>query len=71
MDKVIFNLLSNAFRFTQRGKRVTVSLQGRGDHARVTVSDEEVAYQPNDKRIFFSYSALLRAPEPWSNSTRA
>lgn len=58
MDKVIFNLLSNAFRFTQRGKRVTVSLQGRGDHARVTVSDEGSGISAErQKNIFQLFSS--------------
>ncbi len=40
LDKVIFNLLSNAFRFTQRGKSILVSVELSGSGVVVRVKDE-------------------------------
>lgn len=53
IDKVIFNLLSNAFRFTQRGKGITVTLQGLGGHARVTVSDQGNGISADRQKTIF------------------
>ena len=40
LDKVFFNLLSNAFKYTPDGGRITVSMQrGPGDVVRVSVAD--------------------------------
>lgn len=40
MDMVMFNLLSNAFKFTPEGKRVSVNISVQNDYGVITVSDE-------------------------------
>ncbi|HEX4123874.1 MAG TPA: PAS domain S-box protein, partial [Tepidisphaeraceae bacterium] len=39
LQQVVWNLLSNAVKFTPRGGRVTVSLDHKGSHVELTVSD--------------------------------
>lgn len=40
LDKVMFNLLSNAFRFTPKGKSITVSITPKAEGAIIKVADE-------------------------------
>ena len=40
LDKIVFNLLSNAMRFTPSGKRVIVGVQRQGSTASITVTDQ-------------------------------
>ncbi|HEY3065333.1 MAG TPA: PAS domain-containing protein [Methylomirabilota bacterium] len=46
LQQVVWNLLSNAIKFTPRDGRVSVSLEGIGDHARISVSDTGVGISP-------------------------
>ncbi len=41
-DKVLYNLLSNAMKFTPAGKSITVRLQAKSDKARLQVHDEGI-----------------------------
>ncbi len=40
LDRVLFNLLENALRYSPRGSTVSVGIQGDGKNVRVTVDDE-------------------------------
>lgn len=46
LDKILFNLLSNAFRFTPPGKSITVAVSSHDDTARITVTDEGSGISP-------------------------
>ena len=60
LDKIVFNLLSNAFRFTPSGKSITVSVGSDGKTARITVSDEGTGISPERLgTIFNRFSSTL------------
>lgn len=46
LDKIVFNLLSNAFRFTPSGKSITVEVSSDRETARITVRDEGTGISP-------------------------
>lgn len=46
LDKIVFNLLSNAFRFTPSGKSITVKVFADKNTAHITVSDEGTGISP-------------------------
>ena len=53
LAQVFDNLLGNAIKFTGRGGRIDLSVQGRGGSARVEVCDTGVGISPeNAARIF-------------------
>lgn len=47
LDKMLFNLLSNAFRFTPQGKQIRMTLEGYEQGARIVVADEGRGIAPN------------------------
>lgn len=58
IDKIVFNLLSNAFRFTPSGKRITIIVERTQHGARLTVADEGKGIEPErEKTIFQLFSS--------------
>lgn len=52
-DKIFFNLISNAFKYTPEGKSISIEICIAGSYAEVTVSDEGIGIEPNkQERIF-------------------
>lgn len=59
MDTVIYNLLSNAFKFTNSGKSVELAISQTSTHTYITVSDQGRGIDPNDVgELFKQYSIL-------------
>lgn len=54
LDKIVFNLLSNAFRFTQPGKNITVGVNLHGKTARITIADEGTGISPERLNNIFN-----------------
>ncbi len=58
IDKIVFNLLSNAFRFTPSGKCITIVVERTSQGARLTVADEGKGIEPErEKTIFQLFSS--------------
>lgn len=53
LDKVMFNLLSNAFRFTPKGKSITVSITPKAEGAVIKVEDEGSGIAPERQKSIF------------------
>src|SRR5205085_12682190 len=51
--QVVFNLLTNAVKFTPDGGRVTVSARGEGELVEIAVSDTGVGIAPEDIQKVF------------------
>ncbi len=61
LRQVIFNLLSNAFKFTPRGGTVTLSARIAGDDVQITVADNGPGIAPEVKAsVFEQFSAQGR-----------
>jgi GAF domain-containing protein/class 3 adenylate cyclase/two-component SAPR family response regulator len=52
-DKVLYNLLSNAMKFTPEGGSITVSLQVAGDHCLLKVMDTGIGIRPDQIPYLF------------------
>lgn len=59
MDKIVMNLLSNAFKFTPDGGKITLLLEGRDTNFEVLVTDSGMGIPDNEKPKVFErfYSA--------------
>jgi signal transduction histidine kinase len=56
LKQVIFNLLSNALNFTERGGHVEVAARDQGDQVAISVRDDGVGIAPDDQaRIFLEF----------------
>jgi adenylate cyclase len=52
-DKVLYNLLSNAMKFTLEGGSITVTLQPAGDHCLLKVTDTGIGIRPDQMPHLF------------------
>ncbi|MBW4583040.1 MAG: response regulator [Tildeniella nuda ZEHNDER 1965/U140] len=52
-DKVLYNLLSNAMKFTPEGGTITVTLQPAGDHCLLKVTDTGIGIRPDQMPHLF------------------
>ncbi|GAB3908937.1 substrate-binding domain-containing protein [Larkinella knui] len=53
LDKVVFNLLSNAFKYTAAGGFIHVTLLRSVNHIQIVVADNGIGMEPNDKAHAF------------------
>ena len=64
VKQVIYNLLTNAVKFTPDGGRVDVTAAREDGHVRVVVRDTGIGIAPDDQeRIFQEFSQVGRDPE--------
>ncbi len=54
MDKVVFNVLSNAFKFTPAGGRIELSVKRQGDSLAIRVSDTGPGIPPESRENVFN-----------------
>ena len=54
LDKILFNLLSNAFKYNREGGNVTVELEAKNGKAILKVSDEGIGISPDKLKHLYS-----------------
>lgn len=60
LEKIIFNLLSNAFKYTPDGKQIRLSLQQDANHVFVAVKDQGIGIDESKKKsIFLRFENLV------------
>lgn len=52
-EKIFFNLLSNAFKYTPNGKKVTVNMITGSEQVTISVSDEGIGLHPKSNNPYF------------------
>ena len=62
MDIVIFNLLSNAFKFTPSGKRIQVVLEKERDRVILSVHDQGIGISDSKKKFVFQRFSNIHDP---------
>lgn len=63
IEQVMLNLLSNAFKFTDRGGRIVVSVREEGDSAQISVSDTGVGIAEDKLHAIFDRFAQADGAE--------
>lgn len=48
VEKILFNLLSNAFKYTQNGQSISIDVFRKGDHVTMKVTDTGIGIQEED-----------------------
>lgn len=53
LDKVLFNIISNAFKYTPQGGLIHISLLKKGDNIEIIISDNGIGMTPEEKERAF------------------
>lgn len=53
LDKVIFNILSNAFKFTPEGGFIHINISKRFDKIEISIADNGIGMEPDEKKHAF------------------
>lgn len=53
LDKILFNLIGNAFKYTPKGKKIVVSVEENGPDAVIRVTDQGVGISEENRRNLF------------------
>lgn len=53
LEKILFNLLSNAFKYTPQGKQIKVSITERDKHLHISVQDQGIGISENKQKSLF------------------
>ena len=65
LERILYNLLENAVKYSPEGKEVRVSVKQEGDHLLFGVSDQGIGISPADqKRLFGSFQRLEESRPP-------
>jgi diguanylate cyclase (GGDEF)-like protein len=70
IQRVLLNILSNAFKFTPSGGHIEVSVEKQGDHAAISVSDSGPGIPENLREVIFErFQQLNDAQNPYVGGT--
>lgn len=69
MEMVLFNLISNAFKYTPSGKSITIGLQADEKQFTLSVSDEGIGILPEKLEHIFAHFESLSAYNPLQPSS--
>ncbi len=60
LDKILFNLISNAFKYTPQGKAITVFIEDKDPHIAIGVRDEGIGFTDSQRsKLFLRFENLL------------
>jgi two-component system, sensor histidine kinase and response regulator len=63
LDQVIDNLFSNAIKFSETGKRITLTVLSDNQHGKLRIQDQGPGFTPEDKqRMYCRYARLSARP---------
>lgn len=68
ISKIMYNLLSNAFKFTPDGGSITVSLDNDGNQVTLSVADTGIGISDTDKQNIFQRFYQVRTDDPKAGS---
>ena len=68
-EKVFFNLISNAFKYTPDGKAITVAVQPADAEVRVTVADQGIGIDAEHRQKLFRRFENFAHSDMWSPSS--
>lgn len=54
LDKVVFNVLSNAFKYTPEGGRIDITIGRDGDQLRICIADSGEGIPPEQRELIFN-----------------
>lgn len=67
MDKVFFNIMSNAFKFTPKNGSISISVEEDGEHIEILFKDSGIGIPKEEfQRIFDPYMQASNNPKPSS-----
>lgn len=70
LRQIVFNLVSNAIKFTPDGGRVEVRAYRDGDELSVSVADTGIGLDPNDhERVFYAFEQVHQAEQGRDHGT--
>jgi signal transduction histidine kinase/DNA-binding response OmpR family regulator len=67
-EKIIFNLLSNAFKYSQDGKTVRIRVMDESEKVRISVFDQGIGIPSNKLNSIFKRFEMFAGPE-WSQQS--
>lgn len=70
LEKIIFNLLSNAFKYTHKGKRILLTITEQENTISISIADQGIGMTKAQlKRLFIRFESFQQSPNSLQGST--